>query len=332
VLLIKPSSLGDVATAVPVLRALRRQFPAAHLSWMLSSGCAPLLAGDGDLDEIVLFERRKLGAWWRSAAAGGQLVRFLDGLRRGRYDWVIDLQGLLRSGLFALATGAPLRAGFADAREGASAFYTHRCRPRQRHTIDRNIAVARMLGVEAARADLTLAVSDEGRRFAEEFRREAGAAGGYYVCVPPTRWASKLYPPRRWRQVVAALARRLPVAVVGTASDAALCRQVADASPAARDLAGRTSIPQLVGLIAASAAVVCSDSAAQFIAAAVGRPAVVLVGPTRVERTGPCAGGRAVVAPLPCRGCLRRRCRHITCMEAIDPGEVVAAVERLPAT
>ena len=81
----------------------------------------------------------------------------------------------------------------------------------------------------------------------------------------------------------------------------------------------------MVGLIAASGGVVCCDSAAKFIAPAVGVDVVTLLGPTRLERTGPYPRGTAVVANVPCQGCLRRRCRHITCMDLIAPAEVISA-------
>ena len=61
VLIIKPSALGDVVTALPVLRGLRRSLPEAHLAWLVSTACAPLIAGDRDLDEIIGFDRRRLG-------------------------------------------------------------------------------------------------------------------------------------------------------------------------------------------------------------------------------------------------------------------------------
>jgi len=149
VLIIKPSSLGDVVTAVPVLRALRRKFPRAHLSWLIATSCESLMTGDADLDEIVPFERRRLGRAWRSAGAAAALAGLLKALRRARYDWVIDLQGLFRSGFFARAAGAPIRAGFANAREGAWMFYTHRLLPKSEHTVDRNIELAAMLGLNA---------------------------------------------------------------------------------------------------------------------------------------------------------------------------------------
>ena len=329
-LIIKPSALGDVVTAVPVLRALRRKFPQAHLSWLVSTSCSALLAGDADLDEIVPFERRKLGRAWRSAGAAGALVGLARQLRRGGYDWVIDLQGLFRSGFFARVTAAPIRAGFADAREGAWMFYTHRLKTDAEHTVDRNIALAAMMGLDARREDMTLSVSPEGRAFAESFRFAPAIAGGpYVVLVPPTRWATKLYPARHWRAVAARLSGRAPVAIVGTPADAEMCSQIAaNFGPRVIDLAGQTNIAQMVGLIAGAACVVCSDSAAQHIAQAVGTDVVVLIGPTRPERTGPILRGRCITAAVPCQGCLRRSCRHVTCMQTIEPESVAAAVEQ----
>jgi lipopolysaccharide heptosyltransferase I len=332
VLIIKPSALGDVVTALPVLRGLRRSFPQAHLAWLVQAPYAPLIDRDADLDEAVLFERRRLGRAWRSPSAAAALGGMLRRLRRARYDWAIDLQGLLRSGLFAAATAAPVRAGFADAREGAAAAYTHRLRPRAAHTVDRNIELARALGVDARPEDLDLAVPPAGRRAAAALLAEANLPRGRFVaCVPPTRWATKRYPPRQWRRVVDGLSRLAPVALLGTAADRALCAHVAaGGDDRVANLAGRTPVAALAGVIEAAGAVVCCDSAASFIAAAVGTPAAVLIGPTRPQRTGPYGGrGEALVADVPCQGCLKRRCRHVTCMASIDPSAVVAAAERM---
>ena len=329
VLIVKPSALGDVVTAVPVLRGLRRRFPEAHLAWLAAETCAPVIAHDRDLDEVVIFERRRLGRAWRSARSAALLAKLLGRLRRGGYDWVIDLQGLLRSALLGAATVAPLRAGFADAREGAPALYTHRIRVGPAHTVERNIELAGALGIDARADDMTLQVAPEGRRFAADLSGRLGGSG-FCVCVPPTRWPTKRYPVRHWAKVVSALAGDLPVVLLGAGGDRELCRAVAEAAAnGVTDLSGQTTIEQMVGVIAASAGVVCSDSAAKFIAPAVGVGVVALIGPTRVDRTGPYPRGRAVVAPVACQGCLRRRCRHITCMELIDPAEVVSAAREM---
>jgi len=330
VLIVKPSALGDVVTALPVLRGLRRTFGRdVHVAWLVNTACAGLIAHDSDLDECVPFERHRLGkAWWNPAAAAA-LGRLLRRLRRRRYDWVLDLQGLLRSALLSWATRAPVRAGFADAREGARWFYTDKAHVEaDRHTVDRNVLLARELGIDARGQDMTLQVARSAAEFAAAFAEAHRIDRRFVVCVPPTRWATKLYPVRHWRTVVGRLARSVPVVIAGAPGDRALCAAVADgAPPGVVNAAGKTDVAQMVGLIAASAGVVCCDSAAKFIAPAVGVDVVTLVGPTRVERTGPYLRGRPIVADVPCQGCLRKACRHITCMESIDPEVVIAAAE-----
>ena len=191
VLIIKPSSLGDVVSAVPVLRGLRRSFPDVHAAWLVAKGCTPLLDHDSDLDDCVIFDRALLGRAWRSPGALAALAQLLGRLHAGRYDWVIDLQGLLRSGLFAFATAAPLRAGFADAREAAERFYTRRVRVGPRHTVARNVALARELGIDARVEDMTLQVSPKGKAFADRIVRRHNLQEGFLICVPPARWAER---------------------------------------------------------------------------------------------------------------------------------------------
>jgi len=331
VLIIKPSSLGDVVTAMPVLRGLRRTFPECSVSWLLSKHYVPLLAHDSDLHEIILFDRPLLGRCWRSPRAAAELLRLTRTLKRARFDLVIDLQGLFRSAYFAGKTRAPVRAGFADARELAWIFYTRRCDVSAGHTVDRNVELARQLGIDCRREDMTLEVSADGERFAEEFLRRHGLErGGFLICVPPTRWPTKLYPIRHWRAAVGQISRRCPVVLLGSAGDRELCGQVAEGfQNSVLNAAGQTGIAEMVAMIAASSGVVCSDSAPKFVAPAVGVEAVVLVGPTRVDLTGPILRGRALVADVPCRGCLKRRCSHVTCMQLIDPREVAAAAEAM---
>jgi lipopolysaccharide heptosyltransferase I len=333
VLIIKPSSLGDVVSAMPILRGLRRTSPQAHVAWLVVGGCSPLIRHDTDLNETILFDRRRLGAAWRSLGAMRDLRRLVRTLRAGQFDWVIDAQGLLRSGLLARCSGARVRAGFACPRERAAAmFYTHRVETSGQHTVQRNVELARGLGLDASVADMTLQVSQAGTQYAADFRRRMDLGrGDYIVAVPPTRWGTKLYPVRHWQMVLRALSQRVAVAMVGASDERDITGAIMGAlsGHTVVDLAGQTRVDELVGLIAHSRGVICSDSAAQYIAPAVGVRCLSLLGPTRVERTGPVGSSEALVAPVACQGCLKRRCRHVTCMQSIDPRDVIAAAERM---
>src|SRR3954452_3359579 len=115
IVLIKPSALGDIMHSLPVLSALRRHFPHAHLTWLVNRAYEPLLRGHPDLDDTLPFDRGLFRAGWARGWAG--TARFLKDLRARRFDLAIDLQGLLRTGLLARASGAPVRIGLTSARE-----------------------------------------------------------------------------------------------------------------------------------------------------------------------------------------------------------------------
>src|SRR4051794_6695218 len=114
--LIKPSALGDVIHTLPVLGALRARFPDAHIAWVVNRAYQPLLDGHRALDETIAFDRGALkGGWQKAFGASLALARQL---RRRRFDLVIDCQGLARSAVMTLATGAARRVGLSTAREG----------------------------------------------------------------------------------------------------------------------------------------------------------------------------------------------------------------------
>ncbi|HKI70698.1 MAG TPA: glycosyltransferase family 9 protein, partial [Verrucomicrobiae bacterium] len=252
-------------------------------------------------------------------------------LRYSRFDWVLDLQGLFRSGWFTALTGAELRAGFADARELAAMFYNHRVSIGPIHTVDRNIALLRSLGIEAQSEDMQLEISPVGKSYAENFCKKAPSRqGNFLVTVPPTTWETKLYPVRHWRKVISALSERTEVVLVGSPSETALCNEIAEGMKKnVLNLSGKTTVDELVGLISVSSGVICCDSAAKFIAPAVGVDCVTLIGPTQTQRTGPYLKGEALIGEVPCQGCLKRRCPHVTCMQMIDPDDVVRAAEKM---
>ena len=113
--------------ASPLARALRRRFPEAHIAWAAEERTADVIRHNPHLDEVIVWER----AAWRQMLRRGRLnalakavSEFVGTLRRRRFDAVIDVQGLLRSGVLAFLTGAPVRIGLGS-REGSRFLMTH---------------------------------------------------------------------------------------------------------------------------------------------------------------------------------------------------------------
>src|SRR2546421_1192609 len=141
ILIIKPSSLGDIVHALPTVAALRRRFPSAKITWLVKLEWAAVLEDNPHLDEVLALDLSPKG--WPAA---------IRAIRAGRFDTVVDLQGLLRSALLGWITGAPVRIGFANGREGIPWFYTERVsaqRPSM-HAVERDLLTSKCRVVEVA--------------------------------------------------------------------------------------------------------------------------------------------------------------------------------------
>src|SRR5258706_781629 len=175
ILIIKPSAIGDVVHALPVLNLIRRKWPSAKISWVVTPTCAGLIEGHPQLDEVILFNRRRFGHGWRSPRTMFAMWRFMRALRRRRFDLVIDLQGLLRSGWMARATADPIRIGPSDAREFGWLFFTHRVPvSRDWHAVDRYLAMAEALGCGQEPVEFHFATTDADRAAVAAMLPESG--------------------------------------------------------------------------------------------------------------------------------------------------------------
>jgi lipopolysaccharide heptosyltransferase I len=301
VLIIKPSSLGDIVHALPVLSAFRRTWPNVQIDWVVRTELAGLFECVKGVDEIIHFDRRTMGRWY-TAAAWKETAAFIRRLRAGRYDLVLDLQGLLRSGLFAWLSGCRLRAGLQEAREGARLFYTHKApTPDSPHILDIYQALLKMLDVPLEPVEFGLHIPAQVREHIAALLKSEGLSGTpYAVLAAGSAHRHKCWPAQRFAQLAAFLHRqaRLAVVLIGSASERPLAEQIQKESgvPAAV-LAGRTSIPQLAALLEQAALVVGNDTGPTHLAAALKVPTVMIFGPTNPARLFP-RGLRAAVAAV----------------------------------
>jgi lipopolysaccharide heptosyltransferase I len=337
ILILKPSSLGDVVQALPVLRLLKRHWPASEIHWWVDSRLAPVLEGDSDLAGVVRFERRR----WASPAHWPEMLRSIHWLRKQSFDLVIDLQSLARSGAFAWLANGRLLIGLDEPREGARGFYDLIVQRPSFHThaVDWYLSVLKTVNVPVHWSFDWL--PERPAVAAEVKRKWQTGTTRWIVLQPGGRWPNKRWPVENYVELVRKLALAHPdfrFAVSGSEADRESGAAIAQADPQrCLDLTGKISLLEMVEWIRLSELVVSSDTGPMHVAAALGKPVVAIFGPTEPRRTGPYGQtGSAVQADLPCVPCLKPYCTYakpIECLRAISPDMIFARVEeRLKAT
>lgn len=347
ILLIRLRLIGDVVLTTPIVRALRRAYPEARLTYLVEPQAAPVVEVNPHLDAVIVAPLLAGFARWRADIALG--LR----LRRERYDMVIDFHGGPRSSWLTLAAGAPVRVGYAVV--GRGWMYTQQvARPRghrERHSVhnqwDLVAAVApsaapltpaadpvEMPEQPAASVQVVARLQQLGfERDAEVIVVHVGAGNDF------RRW-----PEESFAEVVARLSAARPnrriILTTGAAQAerAETVRRLATALGVGCDalaVACDWSLAEIRSLLGRAALFVGGDSGPAHIAATTGVPMVVLYGPTTAAVWGPWRDPALVTeivdnGPLPCRPCDQRTCEpgDFRCLRGIGPGAVVSAAER----
>lgn len=270
ILIIKPSSLGDVVHTLPAVAAIREANREARITWVINPEWAPLLRGNRDIDHVHIFPRGE----FRGLGASASLLPWLQKTRALRPDVAIDFQGLLRSALIGRLSGAPRLFGLSDAREGSRLFYHHVARvERTDHAVDRYLKLADTFGAPVRGAlNFPLPTGDPLPRFDEETP--------FVLLHPFARGRGKSMSDASVREFCKTSAPTR-VVVVGKA------KLRVKAPDNCIDLSGQTSLLQLVRLIRTAAFVVSVDSGPMHIAAAVTDRLVSIHTWTDPRRVGP---------------------------------------------
>lgn len=362
ILLIKLSALGDVVQTIPVLNALRARYPKARIDWLIAEEFAELVADHPAVSNVIAFSRGDWSAPWQPAPYVAA-ARLIATLRSAGYDLAIDLQGQLRSAVFAFACGAPVRIGFdkprkdvwktltraipaeakkhawQGAREGSWLAYTqHMTLPTlDLHPVERYLGVAPMLGLDAAAPNFSFPIPPQAATRIDALLDyyDIGKAKPFAIVAPGTNWDTKAWRQDGFAEVARHLLQKgLAVVLIGSPGERALCEEVGKLAPGAVDLAGETTLPELAALIRRAALCVSNDSGPMHLAVALERPVIGLFGPTDPIWAGPYRRADAVLrVELACSPCYLRRLRECpndhACMKNLSAAKVVALADSI---
>ncbi len=302
-LIVRLGSLGDLVHTLPAVAALHRARPGAAIDWLVDRVHQDFLALIPIVSSVIVLERPTIGGWLDARRV----------MRARRYEAAIDFQGLVKSAALARLSGAARVIGFdrASLREPAASWlYTERVHAGEgRHVIDKNLALAAVLGAQASPrafpiAEVTSAALD---------RVRASGISEFALINCGAAWSNKRWPADRFGLIAAWLRQKHGLASVALwgPGEADLATEVVRVSGGAAVAAPATGLRDLVALSRAARLMVSGDTGPTHVASAVGTPVVAIFGPTDPARNGPWDVRDVVVSRYDACDChYERRCHR----------------------
>jgi len=332
ILIIRTSAIGDVVFASPIAAALKRSHPHAHIAWLVEPGIDALIRPDPHIDERILWPKAEWKALWRD----GQRVEFFRRvraframLREQQFDVVLDLQGLLKSGMLAWLSGAPRRIGLGS-REGSRWLMTE--------VVPRGGNAARISSEYLHLAEyLNLDVGDfmphlhldanAETRALERLAANGLAPGQYAVCAAFTTRPQKHWFVDAWQKLAPMLREQtgLTPVLLGGPADRAAAAQITQGARDFVDLVGQTNLAEAAALVRHAGAVVGVDTGLTHMGIAFAKPTVAIFGSTCPYTVTGRNNARVIWLGLSCSPCGRRpTCGGAwTCLRDIGPERVL---------
>jgi heptosyltransferase-2 len=326
--------LGDAVMTTPALAGLRGAFPGARIALLAKPLVAELFRHHPDVDEVIVYEQPG-----HHEGVSGRL-RLGGELRRRRFDAALLLQNAFDAALLAVLARIPERAGYpTDGRRFLLSLPVPLTRDiLQRHEVEYYLCLLDGMGVPRPEPPvLKLLVADEERAgIASRLASLGLEPGAPIVAINPgaTYGSAKRWYPERFAAVADALSEEwgAAVVVVGSPAEAPLAGEIEAATlRGVVNLAGKTTVREMMALLSLSSFLVTNDSGPMHIGAALGVPLVAIFGPTDWRRTSPWTSlAKVVRVEIDCSPCRRRTCdRGHECMLGVTPEMVVDAAREL---
>lgn len=305
ILIVKPSSLGDIVLTLPVLSALRRNFPDSKISWLMRPDFMPLLKNHPHLTEVIPFNRRFLGKAWFNPRAMASLLSLIRKLRHSRFDVVFDFQGLFRTASLVWLTGCKNRFGMTNAREFSHIFYTHKVSQSKDcvHLVDYYLKIIQAAGADDLDVQFVLPQEPNAVNSANRLLARYGITpGNYVIFIPGSVHSDKRWPIEHFAALADRITSRfhLPIVATGVTSEKSVTDSLETISNVPiTNLAGLTSLSELITLLKSARLVVSNDTGPGHIAAALGTPLVMIFGRSNPVRVAPYGRKNCVAAVEP---------------------------------
>lgn len=329
ILVIKLSAIGDVIHALPISYAIKETYPDAHVTWVVEPPAYDLLTNNPYIDEIIVFHKKEFK---KKSGFKKHFAPLMKQLRARKYDIVLDLQGLAKSGILALLARGKKKIGTCDMRELSGLVSKPTVgKNAGGHIVERYLDVARAIGCRTEKIVFPVCTTQKERDNAQRYLRDGGVNGEYAVLAVGTNWKNKCWSPTNFAKLADWLVEQgiTPVLIGGGAKDEARGKEItANMKETAVNLIGKTTLKELAVVIEKAKVFIGGDTGPAHLAAGLGVPTIELMGPTDANRNGPYRQtGNAIEIDADCKYCWKRDCaRGIDCLSQITVQQVIDKV------
>lgn len=317
ILIVKPSSLGDIVHTFKAVQLLHENYPKAVIDWLVNPAFAELLDyAPVEIARKIPFKRKQLGNVFTFLP---EFIKLVYQLRKVKYDMIFDFQGLLRSAFFTRVSRSKRFIGFANPREKMAAkFYSSKVELPEgcRQAVERNLALARSYCKDwELENKLNIPVIQHNRDFVKGKlkHRNISYKQGVVAIFSGARWESKRFPTAMFVNLINQLHEKYPqykFLLLGTKDEAESAEAIVQSTgDYVVNVAGATKLGGLVELLRLCKLVISNDSGPLHLAAALGCPTIALYGPTDPTYTGPDGENVTIFqSDVECKNCLNRVC------------------------
>ncbi|MBF0101147.1 MAG: glycosyltransferase family 9 protein [Desulfobacterales bacterium] len=312
ILIIKLGALGDVINTFPLVIQLKKHFQ-AQIHWLVEPLSYPLVSAHSCVDHAILFNKYN----WKK-----EIAQVIGQLRLQSYDMVLDLQRILKSGLFGMLSRSNRKIGFDRRRCKEMTWILPYERihpgPTHSHMLDQYLEFATHLGIPIDTIEWKIPIPDT--PLPVEFPKNPFVVLNIGATKKANRW-----PIDHFANLTDRIQSRFGLSVVitgGKEDQPIVDKIVALTHLHPYNLAGKTSLFALISVFNAAQLVISCDTGPMHLAVALGKPVIALFGPSNPKRTGPYRGTVLQKTELTCVPCGKRTCDHSVCMERITPEEV----------
>lgn len=335
ILIVKLSAFGDLIHALPALDDLLARPEVEEVHWLVDERYA--FVTEAFPPQVVIHRVALKGAHPLRSA-----WRAIRRLRALRFDAVLDMQGLIKSGILARMAGAPVYGiDAAFVREGLNSWFVQpgRFHAGERHVVQqcRRIATApfvsnpermpeQAMDYRPPHIPMTSAIRDAGHETVSALGLDAHR---YVVLHVGGGWVTKQLPTGTWRELIRALieAELVPLICWGTKAEFGQAQALCEDEAGCRILPRRLHMLPLCGLLNQARAVVGADTGIVHLAAALSAPTVSFWGPSASWRSAPMGPEDVHIESSPdCGPCFKRQCDHFICMDRIRAKDIMEAI------